>query len=246
MALDVVATAALKVLLRILRQMQIGGQARLNAGGQLLRHLNINPHLVNVGDAEQLRPAAAAGTAAGIDQGADIGFARGHDAVERRDDPFEAFQRLQTIDLALIGGDFGYGRVEARGGAVVIGLFALLLLLGDDALGRVAPALEGRLGELSLGLSDFDRRFRRIQLGFRRGQLGIEIRSVDLGQKVALLHVGAVIEVPVLQIAADARINRRLVPGLDGAGQREALNRRALSRRNDGDGRNGLLLRPLS
>ena len=116
-------------LLRVLRQIQIGGQSRLNAGGQLLRYLDINPHLVNVGHPEQLRSAAAASTAAGIDEGADIGFAGGYDTIERRDDPFEAFQRLQTIDLALVGGDFSYCRVEARGSAIVIGLFALLLLL---------------------------------------------------------------------------------------------------------------------
>ena len=66
--------------------MQVGGQPRLDAGRQLLRHLHVDPHLVNVGDAEQLRAAAAAGAAAGIDQRADVGLARGHDAVERRGD----------------------------------------------------------------------------------------------------------------------------------------------------------------
>ena len=84
--------------------MQFGGEALANAGRQLLRHLHINPHLMNVGDLKQLRAVAA--SAAGIDEGADIGFARGHDAVEWRDDLFEAFQRLEPVDLALVGCDF--------------------------------------------------------------------------------------------------------------------------------------------
>ena len=135
--------------------------------------------------------------------------------------------------------------LSARHGAVVVGLLTLLFLHRDDALGQIPPTFVGGLGELLFGFPHLDRRARRIELGFRRGQLRVEIRGVDLGQQIALLHVGAVIEIPVLQIAVDPRVDRRLVPGLDGAGQHQALGRGALPRRDDGDGRNCLLLRPL-
>ena len=73
----------------------------------------------------------------------------------------------------------------------------------------------------------------------------IEIRSIDFGEEIALFHVGAVIEIPVLQITADAGKDRRFVPGLNGAGQRQVLDRGALPWRDHRYGRNRLLLRPL-
>ena len=149
----------------------------MNAGRLLLRHLNIDPHPVNVSDLEQLLPT----TATGVDEVADIGFARGHDAVEGRNDLLEAFERLQPRQIALIGLHLSLRRVQLCGGVAVVGLFRLLLLLGDDALGRVLPPLVGRLRELPLGLPRLDEGFRRTQFAFCRRQLRIEIRSVDFG-----------------------------------------------------------------
>ena len=90
-ALEVVATARLEGLVGILRQVQLGSEPRFDAGGQLLRHLHVDAHHVNVGDLKQLGAAAATRSAAGIDQRADIGLARGDDAVERHGDVFEAW-----------------------------------------------------------------------------------------------------------------------------------------------------------
>ena len=194
---------------------------------------------------KQLGTVAAAGSASGIDQCADIGFARGDDTVERRGDVLEAFQRLQPVDFALIDGDFGIRRTEARLGAVVIGLLAFLLLHGHDAFRRVAPALVGRLRELLFGLSDFHNSARRVELGLRSRELGVEIWRFDLGQHVAFFDVRAVIKIPLLQIAGDAGINRRLVPGLHGAGQHQALGGGAGARGDDRDSRDRLFLRPL-
>jgi len=59
---------------------------------------------------------------------ADIRFARGHYAVERSDNPFETFQRLQTVNLALVGSDFCRGGVDASRRTIVVGLFAFLFL----------------------------------------------------------------------------------------------------------------------
>jgi hypothetical protein len=173
--------------------------------------------------AKQLRSVAAAGAAAGVDQGADVGFARGDDAIERHGDILEVGHRLQPIDVTLVGGDFGVGGTQAGFGAVIVGFFALLFLHRDHALGRVAPALVGRFGELLLGLPDPDHRTRRVELGLRGGELRIEIRRFDLAQNVALFHVRAEIEMPVLQVAADTGVNRRFVPGLDSARQNQPL-----------------------
>jgi hypothetical protein len=66
----------------ILRQAQLGRQAPVNVGGLPLRHLDVDPHLVNVRNAEQF-PRSAVAT--GIDERADVGFARGHNAIEGGD-----------------------------------------------------------------------------------------------------------------------------------------------------------------
>ena len=226
-ALEVVATIALKVLSGYCGRCSSADRPWLHAGGQLLRHLHIDAHLVHVGDAKQLGSVAAAGAAAGIDERADIGLARGHDAVERRDDALEVFERREPVDFALIGGDLRRGGVEPGDGAVVVGLLAFLFLHGDDALRRVAPALRRSIAaNCSFGLPDFDLRLGRIELGLRRRELRVEIGRLDFGQQIALFHMRAVVEVPVLQIAADARVDRRLVPGLDGAGQRRVAGSR--------------------
>ena len=60
---------------------------------------------MHIGNPKKLRPVA--GAAAGVDQGADVGVALSHDAVERRNDALEGFKRGQLIDLALV--DIGFG-----------------------------------------------------------------------------------------------------------------------------------------
>ena len=69
--------------------------------------MHVDAHHVNVGDLKQLGAAAATRSAAGVDQRADIGFARGDDAVERHGDVFEVGHGAQTVDFALVRGDFG-------------------------------------------------------------------------------------------------------------------------------------------
>ena len=78
-----------------------------------------------------------------------------------------------------------------------------------------------------------------------RAKLCVEIGRFNLGQHIAFLDVRAVVEIPLLQIAVDAGIDRRLVPGLHGAGQHEMLGGGAGARRDDSDCRDGLFLRPL-
>ena len=125
--------------------MQLGSEPRLDAGRQLLRYLHVDPHLVDVGDPKQLRTIAATRSAAGIDQGADVRFARGDDAIEGCGDILEVAMREQAVDFALVGRGFGIRGIQPGLGTIVVGLLALLLLHRDDALGQIAPALIGRL-----------------------------------------------------------------------------------------------------
>ncbi len=69
----------------------------MHGGGIGLRDLHIEPQPLRVGNAEQLRT----GAASGIDELTDIGIAGGDDAVERRDDPLEARQLTQALDVCL-------------------------------------------------------------------------------------------------------------------------------------------------
>jgi hypothetical protein len=64
---------------------------------------------------------------------------------------------------------------------------------------------------------------RRPQFALKTSLLRIEIRSVDLGEDIARLHMRAEIEVPHFQVAADASIDGRLVPGLNVARQCQLL-----------------------
>ena len=83
-------------------------------------------------------------------------------------------------------------------------------------------------------------RQRRVRLR----ELLIEVRGIDLGQYLAGLYVRADILVPALQVAVDARVDRRLVIGLDASRQREDLVSVALLQLGERDGRNNLLVGP--
>ena len=111
-ASDVVATTALNVLSGYCGNASSAVSRRYAWSRHFLRHLNEDPHLMHVGNAKELRPVA--GAAAGIDQRADIGIARGHDAVERSDDALEGFERGELIDLALVDIGLGQGCLVAR------------------------------------------------------------------------------------------------------------------------------------
>ena len=99
----------------------------------MLRDLHVDPHLVDVRDAEQFRPIAAAGSTPGIDESADVGFPRGDDAVKGRRDLLVIFHCLQAIDVALVGRHLRLGGVQPGDGGIVVSLLAFLLLGGDDA-----------------------------------------------------------------------------------------------------------------
>jgi hypothetical protein len=101
--------------------------------------------------------------------------------------------------------------------------------------------------DIGLGstLPDLDHCVRRLELCLGGGQLGIEIWRVDLSEELPRFHVRTVIEIPILQVAVDSGIDRRLVVGLNVAGQDQLEACDATVRHDDEHGRERCCFRPL-
>ena len=167
-----------------------------------------------------------------VDQRADVGVALGDDALERRRDVLEAGEHLQPFDIGLAGVDGGL-LVFKVGGALVH------VLLGDgvgDDQGL--PALERHLGQPGARLGAGE-------IGARLQQLLVEVRRLDLGERLAALHRRADVDLPVLHIAADAGEDRRPQIGLEPPRQIEAGDHRLGVQRRDRHRRDGLGLGPV-
>ena len=135
--------------------------------------------------------------------------ARGDDAVERRDQAFEAFLGDQAVDVRLRRLDLGDIGVQGECALVDV-------LLGDGiGAGQRLPALGADLRELGIGLCD-------AQVGARLHELLVEIGCIDFGEHVAGLHLGADIVLPAFQVARDARVDGRMDVGFQAPGQVQA------------------------
>ena len=108
------STVAVKGAVRIFRHRDHGLGADLDRGHVVLRHVDIDAQLGDVGHHEHRRARAAAG----IDQRADVGVARGDHAVERHGDLLVAGERFEPLDIGLAGIDGGL-LVGEVGGALV-------------------------------------------------------------------------------------------------------------------------------
>ena len=82
-----------------------------------------------------------------------------------------------------------------------------------------------------------------MQIGLGGGQIGqslpqllIDFRSLNFGQELPGLDVGANIRIPVLEIAVGARVDRRIDVCLDICRQHDFLRRRGVLRMNHRDG----------
>ncbi len=170
-----------------------------------LRHAHVDPQLFRVGDDEQFRAA----TGAGVDQLADIGFARGDGAVERHHDTGKPFHRDDAVDI-------GLRRLDQRLlGGEISDLLVDFLFGNRIRTDHRRPALGCGLRERGIGL-------RTGEIGARLEQLLIQIGRFDFGEQIASLHLGTDIVFPALQITAHARIDRRPCIRLDTAGQFQA------------------------
>ncbi len=82
-------------------------------------------------------------------------------------------------------------------------------LLGNGVLfEKTLPADGGGVRQIHVGLD-------ALQIGAGLRELLIDFGRVDLGQQIALLHTGADIEIPALQVSVRARVNRRFNIRLD-------------------------------
>ena len=115
----------------------------------------------------------AARCRAGVDEVADIGVARGDDAVEGSVDFLEGLELLEAADVGFGGVDGGL-----LGGCVAHGHVGLLL---GDGVGfeEVLIALRGGVGEIEVGL-------RALEIGLRDLQLLVELGGFDDGHQLAL------------------------------------------------------------
>src|SRR5262249_2640258 len=146
--------------------------------------------------------------AAGVDKRAYVGLAGCDYAIERRDDRLERLERFQPPHIGLRGVDDGLLRCR------IAGLFVDGLLRDRLRCDERTPALGGQVGEL------------RVRLGAGQVRLGliellVEIRRIDRGQFLAGRDMRADILAPAFQIAADPRIDRGAIVGLDRAWERQ-------------------------
>ncbi len=135
--------------------------------------------------------------AAGGHEIADIDFALGDGAVERRLHLLEFGERAVLFDPRLVESDLGVGRVQPRFRAFIIRLLGFALLLGHHTLGRIAPSLVGRPGELGLRFARNDLRLGCFELCSSRGELRIEFGSLDGREDLPLADVIADIHQPL-------------------------------------------------
>ena len=211
-----------------MRDFQIGDHAGLNIRGIGLRNIDIDPQFMHIGDFEKL---GRIGLRSVMHERADIDVARGHHAIEGRDEMFEIFKRGEVADIGLGRGDFGEPRL------IVAGLFVGHLLRNRVRLLQRFPPVCGDFGERRIGLGFFE-----FALGLV--ELLIEVRRIDIGQHIAGFHFRANVLVPHFDIAADAGMERRRVPGLNVTREHEALIGRAVLWVDDHHRRNGALVRP--
>ena len=203
-------------------RVELGSLAEIDDRPASLRHLDIDPHLLDVGD---LEPARAPVPEAGIDQCAEIGLARGDDAVEGRADALEILQRHQqrtghwppaaSTAARLDCASLAFSSASCWETASFLTSDCQRLLVTSARLSPDCAAARSALAWFSCW-----------------SRSGVSISASNLPG----LHMGADILLPVLQIAVDPSIDRRLVEGLDIAGQGERLGLGAAFRHDDGDG----------
>src|SRR5581483_6090277 len=180
--------------------------ARLHQMGVGLRHVHVHAQGIGLRQDEE----RAAGAAARVDQIADVDVAPGDDAGERRHYALEALELAQPLDVGV------------RGGEVRLGLRVAAFLLIELLL-RHRVALAQRLPALVRAAREREARGGLLARGDRLRELLVDLRRLDLGEELALLHAAADVLVPLLQVAAGARRDRRLDVALQRARQHHGL-----------------------
>ena len=139
---------------------------------------------------------------------------------------------LELPDVGFVGVDDGFFCYGVRCGLV-------RKLLGDDLLFQQdVVAVGGQRRNLQIGPDTCQRRFRLTELL-------IKIGRIDGGQRLSGLNGRSDVVIPALHVTIHPGEDRRLVEGLNVAGQRQRLMRTAGDDLREGDRRNSLRVGPL-
>ena len=133
-------------------------------------------------------------------------------------------QRLELFYIRLIGLDDGVVGIVSADGVVRV------LLRDRIGLKQILVAILGDLRQSEIGLC-------RGEVAARLLELLVDFRRVDLGEKLALFHAGSNVYVPLVYVAAGARVNRSRHVGFHVARQHKLVRRRGTLRRDDVDQR---------
>ena len=158
-----------------------------------LRNVYVNAQLSGLSDVKKI--GLRSSTASRINQIADVGIARGNDAIKRRVDFFERYQCGVLLHGRLVGFDDCFVRVVRADRVIDV------LLSNSVALQKSLIAGLGNGSELEICL-------RGEQIAASLLQLLIDFRRFDDGKQLPLLNARADIEIPPLQVAVCTSINR--------------------------------------
>jgi hypothetical protein len=181
------------------------------------------------------------------------------DAVERRANIGALEIDAGAVERRLVQRDIGLGVFEVRLGAVEVGLAALLrgeCRVASDLGARASDhqllrAVQIELGLVQIGFGAFDCCLLKRDIGLRHGDGGLTLphprlegRGLDAGKHLVLLHLRAVIDVELADIAGKLRANIDADQRADRAGGRDHPAHIALLRRDglDVELRVGLML----
>src|SRR5580692_3352040 len=210
-----------------LRQREVGGEAWLSRNGILLRNVDEDAQRASGGDVKEfLRRTGGAG----VNQLPNVGVAGGDDAIEGRVDFREGLQIFETlyVERRRVHGCFFGGEITTR---------IVHILLGNriGVLQTFIPIVRDlRKAQVCLG---------SVQVGAGLLQLLVDFRCVNNGEQLTFPHPGADVEIPGLEIAVGAGINRGVYKGLNIARENDLLLGRAAFWMNHVDGRNGQIVR---
>ena len=209
-----------------------GGQRRLQPRRHRrridLRHADIEPDAVDVGDAEQRL--LLAGTRA--DEIADIDGAGGDHAGEGRADRRILLQRQQPAEVG--GRGLDGGGVRGGGTVLFVGFLARHRIGGQ----QIVPARRRAAGERSVGA-------RADQIGARLRDLLVEIGGIDPAERRPGRDLRADVAIPGADIAADAGVEPRRVPGRHRTGQGLLVDRVGAGDRHQPHDRQASRFRPM-
>ncbi len=182
------------------------GSSTGNRGlGINLRNVDINTQDIDGRDAKHQRAGS------GIDKLPHIHAAGCDHAAERRINPLERLQFLQTLHVCLRGLYRGAGGFRLAGESIGV-------LLRDGVLCKQSLVAAG------IGLRQTGAGFRCIQVCARLQQLLVHFRRADDGQQLALADMGADVEKPLAEVTVGACEKRRIAVGVNVGGQYELLS----------------------